>query len=298
MGNVTRLKTPQFVQTFSSDEALALVQSFHRQMRLRDLLELFHNEAQTLLPIVGMHYHNSAGLATFTVGDDSAYYVNFRAHWHNNQCLGEVYFYFETQQEDLIVSMAEDLVALVASPLHNAIVHEHALSAVAVGTDIIPEVNPNDELVTMESANTLPFTMVEAPDDSRSDTLLLIGLDSYQSILQSNGVAWAQAVLQSVQDQVRAGLREADGLFQIDDGLLALLLPRTGHEAATAVAEKVRELINDLHLTAEAEADRLTACMGIAISRDADSAETVLERAEWALAKARGQGPGAVHVAG
>lgn len=291
MGKVTRLKTPQSVATFNAEEALHLVQAFHRQLRIKPLLELFHRQAETLMPLVGMQYISPADIETFRHGDRTDHFAQFRVRWHDNAVLGEMLFYFAEPQQDAVVQTAEDLVALMASPLNNAWQHESALEAVQLDIPVVPEAprHNTDDLV--------PFGEPQLPTD-RTDTLLLIGLDSYQQLLQSNGIAWAQAVLQSVQQQVRNGLREADGVFQIDDGLLALLLPRTDHSAATAVAGKVSSLIAGLQLASTEQDDGLTACMGIAVSRDADSAETVLERAERALEEARQQGPGKIQVSG
>lgn len=291
MGKVTRLKTPQSVATFNAEEALHLVQAFHRQLRIKPLLELFHRQAETLMPLVGLQYISPADIETFRHGDRTDHFAQFRVRWHDNVVLGEMLFYFAEPQQDAIVQTAEDLVALMASPLNNAWQHERALEAVQREIPVVPEAPSSniDELV--------PFGEPQMPTD-RTDTLLLIGLDSYQQLLQSNGIAWAQAVLQSVQQQVRNGLREADGVFQIDDGLLALLLPRTDHSAATAVAGKVSSLIASLQLASTEQDNGLTACMGIAVSRDADSAETVLERAERALAEARQKGPGKIEVSG
>ncbi len=291
MGKVTRLKTPQSVATFNAEEALHLVQAFHRQLRVKPLLELFHRQAATLMPLVGMQYISPSDIETFRDGERTEDFAQFRVRWHDNAVLGEMLFYFAAPQDDSVVQTAEDLVALMASPLHNAWQHEQALEAVTMDMPVVPEpIRHNvDDLV--------PFGEPQMPTD-RTDTLLLIGLDSYPQLLQSNGIAWAQAVLQSVQQQVRNGLREADGVFQIDDGLLALLLPRTDHSAATAVAGKVSGLISSLQLASTEQADELTACMGIAVSRDADSAETVLERAERALEEARLKGPGKIQVSG
>ena len=291
MGKVTRLKTPQSVATFNAEEALHLVQAFHRQLRVKPLLELLHCQAQTLMPLVGMQYINPSDIETFRAGERTEDFAQFRVRWHDNAVLGEMLFYFAEPQPDTVVQTAEDLVALMASPLHNAWQHEQALEAVKIELPVVsePERYNTDDLV--------PFGESQPPID-RTDTLLLIGLDSYPQLLQSNGIAWAQAVLQSVQQQVRNGLREADGVFQIDDGLLALLLPRTDHSAATAVAGKVSSLIASLQLASTDQEDMLTACMGIAVSRDADSAETVLERAERALEEARLKGPGKIEVSG
>ena len=274
------------VETLDAATTLSLVQSLHRQLRLRELLELFERQAATLIPVTGLRYVSPAGPILFAQTPSSEHYVKFRVEWHNNESLGELYFYFDEPQANHRLQQAEDLVAVLASPLHNALMYEEALEQQALPTPAV-ETLPSAGLHAIAEPQQAP---------ARCDTLLLISLDSYQQLITTNGSAWAQAVLQSVQDQVRTGLREADGVFQIDDGLLALLLPRTGQHAANAVADKVRDLIAGLQLHSSLNARALTACMGVAISRDADSAETVMQRAEEALEVARRQGPGGLHI--
>ena len=98
----------------------------------------------------------------------------------------------------------------------------------------------------------------------------------------------------SVQGQLSEGLREADGVFQIDDELLAVLLPRTSTGRAADVADKLRVLIASLHLKNGKVTRQLTACMGISGTRHATSAETVLDQARGALDEACREGPNTI----
>ena len=101
-------------------------------------------------------------------------------------------------------------------------------------------------------------------------------------------------LLQSVQNQISAGLRDADAVFQIDDETLAVVLPQTSCAQARDVAAKLRILIASLHLKDGSVTQQLTACMGIAGTREATHAETVLAAARAALAAASTEGPNTV----
>jgi GGDEF domain-containing protein len=66
---------------------------------------------------------------------------------------------------------------------------------------------------------------------------------------------------------------------------------RDGSEWAQTLLQSVQILIASLHLKDGSVSQQLTACMGIAGTRDAVRAESVLEAAREALADARSSGP-------
>ena len=86
-------------------------------------------------------------------------------------------------------------------------------------------------------------------------------------------------------------------MFQIDEGLLAVLLPRTSEPAALDVARKIRVLIAGLHLRDGRVTSQLTACMGVAGAKAAKTPEDVLDRANAALAAARNEGSNPIRAA-
>ena len=95
--------------------------------------------------------------------------------------------------------------------------------------------------------------------------------------------------MNSVHGQIKEGLRQADGVYQISDELIAVLLPNTSRKQATEVAEKIRVLVSSLHLSGGVN-DQLTACMGVSDAKLAATAEEVMANAKVALASAQNQG--------
>ena len=99
MGNVIRLRSPEMVETLDAATTLGLVQSLHRQLRVRDLLELFQRQANAVLPVAGLRYISPTGPIMFADTPSSEHYVKFRINWHNNENLGELYFYFDEHKK-------------------------------------------------------------------------------------------------------------------------------------------------------------------------------------------------------
>ena len=273
MASITKLKTSQSVQFFDHGAAFNLVQAFHRHLDLGDLLQAFFAQAHTLLECVGLRYRNAADEIDVQLGESGPHTTSYNLTYQEAN-LGELVFLFRRRVTEDTLATAEDLTSLVMSPIHNALQYRRAL----LKTDTSAH-GPKPAPKHTDGAK---------PGDD--DTLVLISLDGFATIRDRDGADWAQALVHSMQDQIREGLREADGVFQIDDGILAVLLPRTSGNAAMEVAKKVRVLIAGLHLRDGAITTQLTACMGIAGTRAAGNAEQVLQQARAALATAQREG--------
>lgn len=302
MASITKLKTSEAVQLFDHGAAFNLSQAFHRHLDLGDLLQAFFAQAHTLLGCAGIRYRNAEAGIDLQLGGSGRHSASYNLTYQESH-LGELVFSFPSRVTEECLATAEDLTSLVMSPINNALVHRQAvLVADAVVTDAVRAGVPGavadaDALADTPAKGSkpepLPAGKARSADD---DTLVLISLDGFAGIRERDGAEWAQALVQAMQDQIREGLREADGVFQIDDELLAILLPRTSGEAAMEVAKKVRVLIAGLHLRDGAVTTQLTACMGIAGTREAGSAEQVLQQARKALQAAQSEGDNRIEL--
>lgn len=100
-----------------------------------------------------------------------------------------------------------------------------------------------------------------------------------------------------MQSQINEGSREADSVYQTDGGSLAVLLPKTSVARAVEVSKKVHVLVAGLHLKDGIESTQLTACMGIAGTKHARTAEEVFSNAKDALLLAKAEGANTIKSA-
>ncbi len=265
------------ITNFTADAAIQLVQAFHQQLDLDTLLELFLRQANALANSTGLIFEaENAGLRR-ALGVTRKHQVRYNLQWPEIQ-LGSLTLFFDTRAPEHALSTAEDLIALVAGALKNAVTHSQARAAQPATT-------------LADSERSVHQALAAVP---KSDSLILVALDGFAELQNNSGPAWAQAVLDSVQSVLNDALREADGVFQIREGLLAVLLPGTHNEAAEQVAQKICVHIASLHLASDRIGEQLTACMGIATSKPGDSAKDVLARAEQTLHLAQMNGPNAI----
>jgi len=286
MASIRKLKTSQSIQFFDHGTAFNLVQAFHRHLELSDLLQGFFAQAHTLLECIGVRYQNPADHIDMELGQHGPHTTQHKLDFQDAN-LGELTLQFPSTVSEHALATAEDLAALVMSPINNALNHRRALLQIAEAVV--------DSQGQMETPDPKRASAVKTGDN---DTLVLISLDGFTEIRDRDGSEWAQALVNTMQDQIREGLRGADGVFQIDDQMLALLLPGTTSDAALEVAKKVRALISRLQLGDGIATSQLTACMGIAGTGASENAEQALQQARAALQAAQRDGNNNIEIFG
>jgi GGDEF domain-containing protein len=295
MTSITHLRQPQSLRHIDHMSALSLVQAVHRQLEPEALLQVLWSHAASLTHATGMRYTHALHDLTVTFGDGrhSASYTLS----HEGDDLGELELRFQRRVDEQLLGAAEDLLTLTVPALRNSLTHYAACRRLAL--------LEQERSSTPTAVRTLPLASaraaVAAPRESAvanswDDALVLVSLDGYDDIRTAHGEPWAQTLIQSIQAQIHEGLRDADNVFQIDEGLLAVLLPRTSEDAAIDVAGKIRVLIAGLHLRDGRITTQLTACMGVVGARNAHTPEDVLDQARAALSAAQQEGTSTIRA--
>lgn len=124
-------------------------------------------------------------------------------------------------------------------------------------------------------------------------SLLMIDVDRFKAINDAHGHAASDTVLRRVADCLAAAVRRAGDLLARYGGEeFAMLLPRTGQDAAHAMAQTIRLAIAALPLDADGAA-RVTVSIGISTTdgvAETEASASLLERADAALYEAKRQG--------
>jgi diguanylate cyclase (GGDEF)-like protein len=307
MTSITHLRQTETLQHMDHKVALELVQALHRHLAPTALLDVLWSQVTTLTGATGMRYlHVKHGLeVVFGHGRHTASYTLS----HHGEDLGELELRFRQRVDEPVLGIAEDLLALTIPALRNALTH-HAVcrQAAHLEQSRCPQARedgqPTAQVVTLQpqrAASTLKVEPAAPPvagaaANAWEDALVLVSLDGFEDIRTAHGEVWAQTLIQTIQSQIHEGLRDADSVFQIDEGLLAVLLPRTSEDAAIDVAGKIRVLIAGLHLRDGRITSQLTACMGVVGARAAHTPEDVLYQARAALSQAQQEGASTIRA--
>lgn len=114
-------------------------------------------------------------------------------------------------------------------------------------------------------------------------SLLMIDIDNFKAINDSYGHPAGDRILKGVALKIKASLRGSDFLARFGGDEYALILIKTGAEAATEVAWKLCEEVRGSRFLLDDSALTMTLSIGVAEACGDDTEETLLERADAAL---------------
>ncbi len=133
---------------------------------------------------------------------------------------------------------------------------------------------------------------------ARELSVLLLDLDHFKHINDTYGHRVGDQVLQSTAQAMRFGIRQGDVASRHGGEEFAILLPGADLPTATAVAERLREMVERTAIPTDKGAIYITLSVGVATLSmgDADF-DALLERADLALYAAKDAGRNRVCVA-
>lgn len=157
------------------------------------------------------------------------------------------------------ISVAELFAARAGTVLHNARLYEQA-----------SEESLTDPLTSLPNRRALDRRLSEenrlSGHPSRPYALLMIDLDGFKRINDTYGHPIGDSVLQQVTAALRRAVRSTDFISRYGGDEFAVILPESGIEKATFVADKLKSTLatTRLHLPNDAECF-ITASIGLAV---------------------------------
>jgi hypothetical protein len=124
-------------------------------------------------------------------------------------------------------------------------------------------------------------------------SLAILDLDYFKDVNDTYGHAAGDAVLQALTAACRSVLRTQDVFARMGGEEFAVLLPETSTDGAGQVAERIRELIQEMDVQADdGQVVQFTASLGVAsLDKEDDyEVEPLLQRADRALYAAKNAG--------
>ena len=129
-------------------------------------------------------------------------------------------------------------------------------------------------------------------------SVMMIDIDYFKRVNDLYGHAAGDHVLQIFVEAIEEEIRSTDTLGRVGGEEFALLLPDTPIQAASYLAERVRERINKYPYIAGTQLIEVTASLGVSVLIDEDKHfKEVLHRADQALYKAKHAGRNRVKLA-
>ena len=164
--------------------------------------------------------------------------------------------------------------------------HERALSRMANA----------DALTTLPNrlwlSAFLPDALARAQVGGTVTALLVIGLDNFKNVNDTQGHGTGDLVLQAVAFRLRAAIRSNDPVIRLGGDEFTVVLEQIQSAAeAAAVAENLISALAQPFVLSGGAAQAINASIGISLfPRDADAGETLLKHADLAMHVAKEQG--------
>ncbi|MDE2027402.1 MAG: GGDEF domain-containing protein [Candidatus Omnitrophica bacterium] len=120
---------------------------------------------------------------------------------------------------------------------------------------------------------------------------LMVDADHFKSINDQYGHLTGDAVLKEVANIIRENVREIDIVGRFGGEEFCVVLPDTDSEGSRVVAERIRKSAEKKSIRAYDNTVRLTLSIGIAaFPTDGKLLEELMDKADWALYRAKSQG--------
>jgi diguanylate cyclase (GGDEF)-like protein len=126
----------------------------------------------------------------------------------------------------------------------------------------------------------------------------MVDVDHFKECNDKYGHLVGDAVLKKIAERLKGSVREVDMIARYGGEEFCIALPETTKKLALAVAERLRKSIESEKIKAFDEEARVTVSVGISTyPEDGEDVESLIEKADTALYKAKRQGRNAVCTA-
>lgn len=134
----------------------------------------------------------------------------------------------------------------------------------------------------------LDLALVEARQQRLPLAVVILDIDDFNRINHQHGFQEGDAVLRALTQLLLLNLRTHDLIFRLAGDRFVMLLPNTGEQQATTMAQALKSAVDHFayHNQQNGERIPLTCCSALVVAKDENSAH-LMERLHLALAHAK-----------
>ncbi|KAF2410893.1 GGDEF domain-containing protein [Pseudomonas sp. O64] len=267
-----------------------LGQQLQTSLEPERILGLFFREVQRLVPLDALHYRHEPSDLRLEFGHRGHHSVSYTLS-HEGEHLGELIFRRNQRLMDDELSQLEALLASLLYPMRNALLYRTATRSAL-----------RDPLTETGNRIAMDQTLQREIDMARRHlsplSLLMLDIDHFKNINDTHGHAAGDKVLRAVAGSIKSQLRNVDMVFRFGGEEFLILLSNTGRDAAGMVGERLRRAAHAQDYWADDTKIELTVSLGCSTLLAAESAESLLRRADNALYVAKREGRNRLAMAG
>ncbi|MBJ2245338.1 GGDEF domain-containing protein [Pseudomonas haemolytica] len=267
-----------------------LNQQLQTSLEPERILGLFFREIQRLVPLDALQYRHAASDLRLEFGHRGHHSVSYTLS-HEGEHLGELILRRNQHLTDEELSQLESLLVSLLYPMRNALLYRAATRSAL-----------RDPLTETGNRVAMDQTLQREIDMARRHmhplSLLMLDIDHFKKINDTHGHAAGDSVLRAVAGAIKRQLRNVDMVFRFGGEEFLILLSNTGRDAAGMVGERLRQAAQAQDYWVEGKRIELTVSLGCSTLLAAESAESLLRRADNALYVAKREGRNRLAMAG
>lgn len=262
-----------------TERNIPLALALQTTLDLETMLKVLLNELRRTIAIDGMVYQESRLGVEMQLDGGGRHTANYKLELFERS-LGEITFYRRRRFSEQEMEALEPLLAAALYPLHNALLYREALNRAQ--RDPLTGINNR-----MAFTETLQRELNRCQRSQTTMALLVVDIDLFKRVNDTYGHSSGDAVLRTVAQELKQSIRLSDELFRFGGEEFVALLPLTGYEGAVVIAERMRQRVEQLTVTAQNQTIQTTISIGFATYQSADSEDSLFNRADQALYAAK-----------
>ena len=254
------------------------------------ILGLFFREVQRLVPLDALHYRHEPSELRLELGQRGHHSVSYSLS-HQGEHLGELVFRRNQRFSEQEQANLEALLVPLLFPMRNALLYRAATQSA-----LRDPLTGTGNRIAMDQ--TLEREIHMARRHQQPLSLLMLDIDHFKRVNDSHGHAAGDQILKAVATSIKNQLRNVDMVFRFGGEEFLILLSNTSREAAAMVGERLRYSSQMADYQVEGKQIELTVSLGCSTLLPAESAESLLRRADSALYVAKREGRNRLAMAG
>jgi len=266
---------------------LELTQVLQTTLDLDELLTILMQELKTHVTFDGLRYSNSALCIDLSKGEIARHSVTYKLTIQDH-VLGEIGFTRSRKFRSAEMHLLENLLAALIYPLRNSLEYQRVLHQALI-----------DPLTGANNRAAMDMVLQREVELARRNkqplSVLLLDIDFFKLVNDTYGHSAGDLCLQAVAGCVQDSIRGSDLLFRCGGEEFLVLLSQTRQDGATLLAERVRQNVAELTLKATG-GERISVSLGVSEMLGEDTVQSLFERTDKALYKAKRTGRNKVEV--
>ena len=269
-------------QQLSTEQAWQLVSRWMGSLELDALIQAFGESARQYFDCAGVTYQPPESGEVLEHGELAEHQAQYRL-TVKGEPLGCMTLHASRPFSSADLAVAEQCIALLVTPLRNALKYEAALQEART-----------DPLTQLLNRSTMEQSLCRelglARRHGEAFCVVSMDLDNFKTVNDAFGHAAGDEVLSDLAKLLRRCARESDLIYRTGGDEFLIALSHTSLVGARLLAERLRRAVDRHEFHYNGEELPVYVSIGVTALGDGDTVDSVLQRADEALYEAKRAG--------